>query len=405
MITSLKLFTRFSFVSLALTACSIATLPKAAEGSTLDVDSLKRGPLIVKVDHFGCGKMTGLYRVPSQQIGLAPIIPALGATLIPPLIESTVGMLGNSLVKASGKSDTTLSVSGLSTSYFYCIERKVERNPATDELEGRNSYFLLPRRIVVSAPMTTSQGQGPAFEAQFDLVLSEDGTAFKLVPTKTNYIKPVFNSRAYGAVIEIRLAMGSAPVVATGVLPLGMVSCGRPYRICQRVDDPTGNTLPGQYVQSLNFASSGWLPLPAGSPTRITGSNKANARLLLTPGTYLGTPLTVSATLTEVSTYDKFLAFWGEFLSANKSTIKESVVNWLPPLTAPDQSGRHAATAERAVAEVEYNVASRTYARLLSSNSACKEQVDAWKAAVKAAIKADIVTSLESNPPLCIGGL
>jgi len=77
----------------------------------------------------------------------------------------------------------------------------------------------------------------------------------------------------------------------------------------------------------------------------------------------------------------------------------------LPPLTQSALTDRNSAVAERAIAEVEYNVASASYAQLRASNAACKDQVDAWKTAVKAAIKANIVTSLESNPPSCVGGI
>lgn len=392
-------------VGLAIVAGCIPGLLRPVQGSTLDVDTLKRGALNVNIDHSGCGDIKGLYAIPTQEQGIAPVASVLGAPLVPPLIEAAVSELGSALVRASGKNDTTILVSGLKTSYFYCIQRDVERNPVSGELQSKDSYFLLPRRIIVSAPMGKSDEDPPAFEAQFDLVLSADGSAFKLVPTKVNYVKPIFNSRAFGTAVEIKMSIGPNHVVATGVLPLGFVSCGRPYNVCERKDDKAGNTLPGRYVQALNNASSGWLPLPAGSSSRIIGNNKDNAVRLLTPGFYLASPLTVSATLTEISTYDKFLAFWGDFLSANKSTVKESVVSMLPPLTQSALTDRNSAVAERAIAEVEYNVASASYAQLRASNAACKDQVDAWKTAVKAAIKANIVTSLESNPPSCVGGI
>jgi hypothetical protein len=243
----------------------------------------------------------------------------------------------------------------------------------------------------------------PRFEVQLDLVLSSDGSAFRLVPTKITYEKPILNPRAYGSVVEIKLRSAGNDL-ATGILPLGMISCGKVYHECKRNDDPkTGNTI--SFVEKLNDVSSGWLQLPSVIPSRFIGDFKSNKARLLTAGDFLGAPLTVSATLTEVSSYDQLLAFLGEFLSANKAVVKDSIISALPPLTATDQQARNRAEAERAIARVDYDVASAAYVKLLSSNAPCAEQVKAWKSAVSSAISANIVSELEKNPPMCARSL
>jgi len=382
---------------------SSPNLGKSAEASTVDVKTLKRGLLEVKVDHNGCGNIQGLFTLTPAIGNFIPIVPALGAALVPPLIQASVGEFGSALVRASGKNDTSLSLNGLSTTYFYCIQREIERNPKTNIIEAHDSYYLLPRRIIISAPSVRENEKDrvkPRFEAQLDIVISSDGSAFRLVPTKIAYAKPILNPRAYGSIVEVRLRTAGNEMI-TGILPLGMITCGKVYNECTRIDDPkTGDTI--SFVADLNKVGSGWLQLPSTIPARFIGNYKDNRNRQLTPGSYLSSPLTISATLTEISSYDQFLAFLGEFLTANKTVIKDSVVSALPPLTAADQQERNKAEAERAVARVDYDAASAAYVKLRSANSACSEQVKAWKLAVTSAINANIITELEKNPPQCI---
>jgi hypothetical protein len=114
----------FILTALSLFGLAVGVKDHVA-ASTLDVKTLKRGLLNVKVDHNGCGEIKGLYSIQPEVQNIAAVIPMLGAPLVPPLVQAGVGELGSALVRASGKNDTLISLSGLSTSYFYCIQRVV----------------------------------------------------------------------------------------------------------------------------------------------------------------------------------------------------------------------------------------------------------------------------------------
>lgn len=348
---------------------------RAAEATTIDVRAMKRGLLDVKVEQHECGE---------RGLGFS----SLALSVIPPLIEAGLNQVGQLLVEASGKNDTSLTLLGNNTdASFYCIDRKavLKKGPA-NEIEAQDSYYLAPTRIIISAPYQHKTKNGEFFSASFKFDVSEDKTAFRIVPTSINYPTYILNPRAFGAVVSIDISVGGTKL-STGILPLGMISCGRVGSVCNDADE-------------LATVGSGWLQFPLIPVRNILGDfNEVNS---ITTKKFRSLPITVSASLTELSTYDKFLAFLGGFLQDSKAELAKGIVATLPPLSLSSSIERKKAEADIAIARAEYRAYSAQYNKLLAEKADCKAQLEAWKNAIVAAVNGNILTSLTGTPPPCI---
>lgn len=356
------------------------TPARSAEAPIIDVDVLKRGMLDIKVVEDVACDQPGFDFTP------------LSGVLVPPLIQAGIAQAGGLLVKASGKNDTTLSLYGQTTeASFYCVDRKVADKPGpAGEKVAEDSFYLLPKSIIVSTPNQHKNAKGEFFKASFDLKLSPDRTAFRLVPSQIDYPTYIMNPRAFGAVISLKINAGSESI-STGVLPLGMMSCGRVGSSCSKEKS----------AGILTKVGSPWQALPAAkaTPPVIGDFTKKNE---ITETRFRSLPITVSATITEVSTYNKLIAFLGGFMGDNKSDIKEGIVGVIPALTPADSIERYNAESKIAISRAEYKAYSQKYNNLLANQADCDSQLQAWKSAVQAAANANILTSLMDSPPPCI---
>jgi hypothetical protein len=339
-----------------------------------NVETLNRGLLSVKVIDNPNIPCNG-----NESVTLAA---DAAAALLAPLFESAVQATGQYILNQSGKGKETLAMQGLATSHFYCIPPK-----AKEKSEETYKYYLNPLELLVSSPANSFSGANPGFQLRLRFVPSKDGTAYKLVPVESRYMSPIMNRRAFGAILQISM-QGIEGSPSSVVLPLGFTSCGRVNNIClEKVNK-----------QELASASSQWIPI-------LERPKLPVANLESTRSTSIYTPFTVTAKLVEISTYDKFLAFIGTFLMGNKSKVSDVLVASLPPITSNDRSKAIRTTATSSINALAYSVAKRNYLMMVAENKICTDQISAWKAAINAAVEADINSELVNQTPRCAGRL
>jgi hypothetical protein len=303
------------------------------------------------------------------------------ATLIAPLAESLADTAGQYILEQSGKSKVTLAMEGLATSYFYCA-------PRTFSEREEQRFYLNPLEMTLKSPITTKSRGKPGFSATLKFETSKDGTAYRIVPVRTSYQSPVMNSRAYGLLLQISIN-DLQEYSESVVLPLGFSRCGRVGNECSEGDKTTFNTM-----------ASRWIPV---GPAKVSTLSKVSVGSV--PGdefSHLTTPINITAKLVEISTYDKFLEFLGNFLVANKSSVKDVLIGTLPPITQKDRQTLISTRATLAVAKVSYEVAKQSYLQKVKDNKPCADQVEAWKLALAAAVEAKVDSFLVTRPPSCI---
>ena len=338
-----------------------------------NVETLNRGLLSVRVIDNPSIPCNG-----NESFALAA---DAAAALLAPLFESAVDAAGQYILNQSGKGKETLAIQGLATSHFYCIPPK-----ATGKSEEPYKYYLNPLELLVSSPANSLSGDKPGFQLRLRFVPSKDGSAYKLVPIESRYVSPIMNRRAFGVILQIGLQGIGESSSNSVVLPLGFTSCGRVNNICSEKDN----------VQELASASSQWIPI-------LDLPNLPVAKLQSSRSSSLYKPFTVTAKLVEISTYDKFLAFVGNFLMVNKSKVSDVLIASLPPITSSDRSKAIKTTATSSINSLVYGVAKRNYFTSVAENKSCTDQITAWKAAINAAVDANINSELVDQPPRCAG--
>lgn len=87
----------------------------------------------------------------------------------------------------------------------------------------------------------------------------------------------------------------------------------------------------------------------------------------------------------------------------NKSKVSDVLIASLPPITSSDRSKAIKTTATSSINSLVYSVAKRNYLTSVAANKSCTDQITAWKAAINAAVDANINSELVDQPPRCAG--
>jgi hypothetical protein len=317
----------------------------------------------------------------------APLLPALGAILIPPVIEAGVKAAGTTLTYLSGKDREFKTLTGLTNGYFYkydssvnattsnidCIRISVEGNALP---KPKNNSDLIKRK------------NETLYEVLIDLRYSDDGTAMYMQPRYVKYHKPLTNIRAVGTALEINISDTDKYSSTTPML-MGKGACGKVGGF-MRIFDDTGKLI----VQKSNyklcdaFMTGPWIPIPSSSNTVMVGRSK---------------PVIVRAVLWEVSDYDKILSLLGDTISANSGELKDALVGQLPySVYTPNYD----AEAKLSASKSAYLLSRAAYIRLLSqvkpdNPESCKSALTAWADMITKSISAGEQAPEVNRPPKC----
>ncbi len=316
----------------------------------------------------------------------APLLPALGAILIPPLIEAGVKAAGTTLTYLSGKDREFKTLTGLTNGYFYnnsrgnattsnidCIRISVEGN-APPKLKDNSDLLEIKNETL--------------YEALIDLRYSDDGTAMYMQPRYVKYPKPLTNIRAVGTALEINISDTDKYSSSTPML-MGKGACGKVGGF-MRIFDDNGKPIvqKSDYKLCDAFMTGPWIPIPSSSNTVMVGRSK---------------PVIVRAVLWEVSDYDKILSLLGDTISANSGELKDSLVGQLPySVYTPNYD----AEAKLSTSKSAYLLSRAAYINLLSqvkpdNPESCKSALTAWADMIAKSITAGEQAPEVNRPPKC----
>jgi hypothetical protein len=317
----------------------------------------------------------------------AAVLPALGAILIPPLIEAGVKAAGSTLTYLSGKDRELKTLTGLANGYFYNYSSVA--NAATANIDCIRISVqgnALPKQKDDSGRQ--ERKNETLYEALIDLRYSDDGTAMYMQPRYVMYPKPLTNIRAVGTALEINISDTDKYSSSTPML-MGKGACGKVGGF-MRVFDDTGKLI----VQKSNhklcdaFMAGPWIPIPSSSKTVMVGRSK---------------PVIVRAVLWEVSDYDKILSLLGSTISLNSGKLKDALAGQLPySVYTPNYD----AEAKLSTSKSAYLLSRATYIALLSqvkpdNPESCKSALTAWADMITKSIAAGEQAPEVNRPPKC----
>jgi hypothetical protein len=359
------------------------------------------GPLLIPHTAFAQsqGAVPGIEELQAGRVHIEPtfndknctgrgprLLGALAAGLLPALVDQGISATSTALITASGFDHQRKYVEGQRNSIFYCrmmgAKKDYEgKDVLTSTGETVKEYQFHQR--LTGFRLTHIPGRGnteenqSAFEADISIVPSDDRTAYSYEVTRINYPRPILNPRAFGVVLVLDMKSGNSS--SSVVLPVARNSCGRPGNECT-----SSNLGP----ESL----SEWVTLPA-VDSSVSGLRKASNNF--------STPVTISAKVWEISDYNRFLKWLGDFFNTNQATLSTAIKGALPPISPEQKALAYQADVNRASALADYLAAEALYSSQVNSNADCPTLVSSWKRMIDASTKAGVIADL--NVPNCLG--
>ena len=332
----------------------------------------------------------------------------LYARYLYPLVENSIQSFGTYLQKVSGSSNLERSINGTLPTYFYRTE-----SSSGGGLGFSETTNTLSNLCALKISHVNGSGSSTPFEVRLRFVYSDDGKAFRLVPTYINYPSGVTSRRAKAA--ELTVDIGSPLSGFSSVqqnVPIGKSPCGRPgsgqcnSKLNADIKDDNS-----RISDSLSSLGGEWTALPP-LPKELTNVQFFNAD----PGQQGKrlSPVNIGVTLKEHLSYNWLLDKIGGFLSNgnNSKVITQDLVNALELKSAETRAQERnemRTTRENAVINREFNLKSyfimkQLYDEKLSNAidpvapAACQTLLNEWRKISLEAIKLGINESKPREP-------
>jgi hypothetical protein len=309
--------------------------------------------------------------------------------LVPKLTVFAVESFSKALVSASGFDHQKRYIEGKLNTTFYCrqpVDKFTVDGMPVKDASGKvvriHAHHQKLEGFKITSRKNSEAETDPSkpFEAEIAIDISPDGQAFRYRVRSVSYPVPVLNNRAYGAVLA--LTTNALDGGTTAIIPLANSPCGRPGS--QAACTPSDS--------AKKRWESDWIPLPAVNKEETILGSATNLN---------STPVTIKAQLWEVSNYNKFLKWVGDFIGANKDDISALINDLIPPYTQELRDARYAEQAGSAISLANYLGAQAEYiAKSRDGSARCTEVVLAWSKMVQASITARVVADLQ--PPSCL---
>lgn len=383
---SRKCFHRLIAASLFASVGFIECSPGLAQVVPFTTADLKARPLRVAL------VQCPVPPVPPGEPSPSPLLPLLLPILLPPIIEAGFGILGESLIAASGKNRQIQSLTGLANGMFYQTNGK-DLKPNIDCI-----YLTVEGNAHLTKPGDKSSWAAKKlFEAMLKINYSPDKTAFFVEPLWVIYPKPILNERARGVAIAVDFKSPGGTnqdksFLRESLLLLGKVACGKPgSRNISYSSDGKRLRLEDSEIHRIkcgNAVSSAWNILPPYS------AEKSTPEVL---------PVVITAKLMEASDYSRLLFELGNIIQENKKALASATITQVPPSIYPPNYTKAANLAE---SRVKYISAKANYAKLLQAHSSgednCPALLEAWKTVVQTSVSAEVQDELVNSPPKCL---
>lgn len=270
--------------------------------------------------------------------GLEAVGPALLAALAPKVVEKGVQALGNAIKKAAGVDNQHTTLTATTTGHFYTIDR----------VKGNRARNVQIGCLVLHKPSTDGD-LGFYFEG--NVIVSNDMTAFRVMPRLVAYgerFNPRGRTEARDLALSVRFSLPGGEDFAAATIPLGSMEVG--HKATSR-DLLTHTTSPWMSLRPISDGEN--QPLLSYQHLLGTKVEDRDARLAqelkkqaLAEQLASHGPFSLTVSVTETRSINRFLASIGELVSDSQEEIGKAVS------AALDREGRSEAEKAEAVEDL-----------------------------------------------------